>query len=115
MIKTYLKSYLYLFAIIILLTIILSLTNYFIPYDNTILLICIPTLSLFISSILLGKCCKQKAYLEGIKFSSGYLLLITIFKLLIHSEFNYKVIIIYILLLLSSIIGCMLGINLKKE
>lgn len=115
MIKTYLKSYLYLLIIILFLTIILSIINYFIPFDNTIFMICIPTIAMFSSCIILGKYCKQKAYIEGIKFSLVYLILMTIFKLIMHSEFNYKVIIIYFLLMFSSIIGSMLGINLKKE
>lgn len=115
MIKNYLKDYLILLSIIIILTIILSIINYFIPFDNTIELICIPAIAMFISCIMLGKCCKQKAFIEGIKFSSIYLITTTIIKLLIHSEFNYKVIILYFLILFTSIIGSMLGINLKKE
>ena len=115
MIKTYLKSYLYLLITIITLTIILSLINYFIPFNNTICLICILSISMLFSSIILGKNSKQKAYLEGLKFSGSFLLLITILKILISSEFNYKVIIIYFLTIFTSIIGSMLGINLKKE
>ena len=115
MIKNYLKSYLYLLLISIVLTFILSLIAYFIKLNNNLIILLTPSISTLISCIILGKKCKQKAYLEGLKFSSLYLLLISIIKLLLHSSFNYKVIITYLIIILSSIIGSMIGINLKKE
>lgn len=115
MIKVYFKSYGYLLGIILVLTIILSLLNYFIPFKVEILKIIIHILAMLLSAIMLGKSVKEKAYLEGIKFSSIYIVLITITKLLIKSSFSYKVIIMYIALLITSIIGAMIGINLKKE
>ena len=115
MIKKYLKSYLYLFSIIILLTIILSILNYFIPFKSNIFKIIIPIISIFISSIMLGKSTQEKAYLEGIKFSTLFLFIITIFRIIIKISFNYKTFIMYFVLIISSIIGSMLGINLKKE
>ena len=114
MIKKYLKSYLYLFGIIILSTLLLSILNYFIKLPTNTIKIIIPIISIFISSIILGKSSKEKAYLEGIKFVGIYLVFITIIKLLLKTSFNYKVIIIYIVLTISSIIGSMIGINLKK-
>ena len=115
MIKTYLKSYGYLLGIIIILTTILSLLNYFIPFKAETIKIIIPILAMLVAGIILGKNVREKAYLEGIKFSSIYIILVTIIKLLIKSSFNYKVIIMYVTLLITSIIGSMLGINLKKE
>ncbi len=115
MIKTYLKTYLYFFILVIILTIILSIINYIVSFNNSILKISIPPVSMFISSIFLGKATKQKAYLEGIKLSIIYLLFTSIFKIIINSPFTYKNIIIFILIIISSILGAMLGINLKKE
>ena len=115
MLKTYLKSYGYLFGIIIILTIILSIINYFINIPSNTIKIIIPILSLFVSSIILGKNVKTKAYLEGIKFSSLYLIFITILKFILKTEFNYKVIIMYIVLLITSVIGSMIGINIPKK
>lgn len=114
MLKNYLKSYLYLFGLILALTIILSILNYFIPFNNTIIKIIIPIISMLISSIILGKNSKEKAYIEGIKYSSVFIILITIFKLIIKSNFNYKVFILYFMYIFASIIGSMIGINLKK-
>lgn len=115
MIKTYLKSYGYLFGLIIILTVFLSIINYFIPFKNNIIKIIIPIISMLISSIVLGKSIKQNACLEGIKFSAVYILFTTMAKILLKTNFNYKIIIMFISLLLASIIGSMIGINLKKE
>ena len=115
MIKKYLKAYIYLFSGIIILTTLLSIISYLFNLPLSIFKIIIPIISIFISSIILGKNTKEKAYLESLKFSIFYLLLVSIFKIIIHSEFNYKTIIIYISLILSSIIASMLGINLKKD
>ena len=115
MIKTYLKSYGYLFGIIIILTIILSVLNYFIPFKAETIKLIIPIISMLISSIILGKNIKEKAYLEGIKFSSLYIIFTIIIKLLLKTNFNYKVVIMLIALLITSVIGSMIGINLKKE
>ena len=114
MLKNYIKSYGYLFGLIFILTLIISLLNYFIPFNSNILKIIIPIISIFISSIILGKSTKEKAYLEGIKFGGIFILIMTIFKIIIKSNFNYKTIIMYIVLLTSSIIGSMIGINIKK-
>ena len=115
MINTYLKRYGYLFGIIIILTIILSVLNYFIPFKAETIKLIIPIISMLISSIILGKNIKEKAYLEGIKFSSLYIIFTIIIKLLLKTNFNYKVVIMLIALLITSVIGSMIGINLKKE
>ena len=115
MIKNYLKSYLYLLGLIIILAIFLSILNYFIPFKANTIKIIIPIISMLISSIMLGKKTKEKAYLEGLKFSTIFIIIITIIKIIIKSNFNYKVIIMYVALLLTSLIGSMIGINLKKE
>lgn len=115
MFKTYLKCYGYLFSLIFILTLLLSIINYLFNTTTPIIKILIPIISIFISSIILGKNTKSKAYLEGIKFISIYLLLITILKFIFVPTLNYKIIIMYLVLIFSSIIGSMLGINLKKN
>ena len=114
MVKIYLKSYGYLFGLIIILSILLSIINYFINIPISVIKIIIPILSLFISSIILGRDVKKKGYIEGIKFSLIYLVLITILKLIFNSSFNLKVIIMYAIFIFTSILGAMIGINTKK-
>ena len=75
----------------------------------------IPIISIFISSIILGKVTKEKAYLEGLKFSTIYLIIISILKLILKLPFNYKTIIMYLVIIITSIIGLIIGINTKKK
>lgn len=115
MFKKYLKSYLYLLGLIIILTIIISVMNSLFSKNFTIIKIIIPIIAMLVSSIILGKNIKEKAYLEGLKFSAIYVIVITILKLVLKQALNYKVIIMYALLIFTGIIGSMIGINLKKK
>lgn len=115
MFKKYLKSYIYLFSSIIILTIILSITNYFINFPTKVIKVLIPIISIFISSIILGKNTKEKAYLEGIKFTSLYIILSIILSIILKNQFNPKLIVCLLLQFLTGTIGSMLGINLNKN
>lgn len=115
MIKNYLKSYGYLIILLLALTLITSIISYLFNISSNITKLIIPIISMFISAIILGKNIKEKGYLEGIKYSSLFLLLISIIKLIVKSNFNYKVIIMYIALIITSIIGASIGINLKRN
>jgi len=114
--KKYLTSYLYHFSIILISTIIFTIINYFTNYTNTIIKIIIPVLSLFISTIILGKKTNNMAYLEGIKFTTLYLIIMIIINyLILKNSFDFKIIIFYLLLLFTGTIGSMIGINLKRK
>ena len=115
MLKKYLKSYLYLFSSIIILTLILSLLNYFYTFPTKIIKLLIPIISILLSSIILGKNTKEKAYLEGLKFTSLYIILSLIISLITKNPFTIKLILSYLLLLLTGIIGSMIGIQLKNK
>ena len=114
MLKKYLKSYLYLFSSIIILTLILSLLNYFYTFPTKIIKLLIPIISILLSSIILGKNTKEKAYLEGLKFTSLYIILSLIISLISKNPFTIKLILSYLLFLITGIIGSMIGIQLKK-
>ena len=114
MLKKYLKSYLYLFSSIIILTLILSLLNYFYTFPTKIIKLLIPIISILLSSIILGKNTKEKAYLEGLKFTSLYIILSLIISLITKNPFTIKLILSYLLFLITGIIGSMIGIQLKK-
>ena len=115
MLKNYLKSYLYLFSSIIILTLLLSIINYFFTIPTKIIKLLIPIISILISSIIIGKNTKSKAYLEGLKFSSLYIILSILISILTKNPFTIRLILSYLLLLLSGIIGSMIGINLNKR
>ena len=113
--KKFLKSYAYLFGQIIIYTLIVSLINYFTKINMNLIKIIIPIISLLLSSIILGKN-SNKAYLEGIKFSIIYIIFIIIFSyLIIKIPFKIKNLLFYSILILTSMLGSMFGINLKNK
>lgn len=115
MFKTYLKCYGYLIISIIFMSLILSILSYLFNKEFIIIKNIIPYISLLISSIILGKNSNTKAYLEGIKFSIIYLIISFILNIIFKYNFNYKLIIYYMIILMSSITGATIGINIKKK
>ncbi len=115
MLKTYLKTYGYLLGLILISLIILSVINYFINIKSFIIKIVLPLISLLVSSIYLGKNSKESAYLEGLKFASSYLILTSIFKVIFKTAFSFKVVIMYLVIIFTCVIGSMIGINIKKS
>ena len=115
MVKIYLKSYAYLFGLILLFTIILSIINYFVVFPTKVIKILIPIISMLVATIILGKNTKSRAYLEGIKFASFYMILSIIISLITKNPFNFKLILSYLLILFTGVIGSMIGINFKKK
>lgn len=114
--KKFLKCYAYLFGQIIIYTLIISLINYFTKINMNLIKIIIPIISLLLSSIILGKNSNNKAYLEGIKFSIIYIIFIIIFSyLIIKIPFKIKKLLFYSILILTSMLGSMFGINLKNK
>lgn len=114
MLKVYLKCYGLLYGLIIILTFLLSILNYYTNNSFMIINLIIPTISILMSTIILGKKATNKAYIEGIKFSSIYII-ISIILNIIFKTFNIKIIIFNIILLFIGALGAMTGINLKRK
>ena len=107
----------YTIVLIIFLSIILTTLYYFNligPITNKFLKIFIPIISIFINSFILGRKTLNKGYLEGFKLS---LIFISIFLVssLITKSFSFKLILYYLIIIITSILGSMIGINTKKE
>lgn len=115
MFKIYLKSYLYLIISLLSLTIIFTIINYLIPTNTNILKLLITPISILISTTILGKSVSKKAYLEGIKFTSIYIIFSILIFILFKNKFNFLLIIIHLINLTIGIIGSMIGINLKNK
>lgn len=104
------------FIIILGSTLIITILNYFNIMNNktiSIIKFVIPMLSIIISSYRLGKSSDKKGYLEGLKFG-GIIILTFIILILLLDKLELKSIIYYGILLLTSIISSMIGINRKK-
>lgn len=117
-IKRYGKRLLFTMFSIIISLFTISLLYYFnliSPNINKILKIIIILANIFISSFILGKSTTSKGYLEGIKFALIIIPIFIIISLITSSPIKIKVLIYYIIIFITSILGSMIGINRKKE
>lgn len=118
-VKKYLKVYGLIIAIILISAIFLTILNYFNILNGNILKwikILIPIIAVLIGSIKIGKNTDKKGYLEGLKFGGIFIIFLIIFNFLAYdNDFNIMSIVFYFLILLSSTLGAMLGINKKNN
>ena len=116
MIKNYLFNILLYFIIILICSIVITVVHYFSIFNDNIiniLTIVLPIVAILVSSFRIGRCVSKKGYLEGLKFG-GIIIFITLIISLLSKNFNIKSIIFYIILLISSMLGSMVGITRKK-
>ena len=82
----------------------------------SIIEIIIPLFSLFLGGFYIGKKSQKKGWLEGLKLSGVFLIILILFQYLgLHIHFSVKTILFYILIIVSCIFGSMLGINKKAS
>lgn len=67
----------------------------------------------FINSFILGKASSKKGYLEGLKFSLVIITLLLVSTLLFAS-FKVKLLIYYLIISITAVLGSMIGISRKK-
>ena len=116
MIKNYLKYFGILLLSIIIPIFILTIFNYFEIINNTdVLKLIITLVSIFINSFYIGKNSKSKGYIEGLKFGIIFIIFISLFNLIFISDFKLKIIIYYILIIITSMVGSTIGINKKND
>lgn len=118
MIKNYLKYFGILLLSIIIPIFILTIFNYFKIFSNNIidtLKLIITLTSILINSFYLGKNSKSKGYIEGLKFGSLFIIFITLLNLILVNEFSLKILIYYLLIIITSMVGSTIGINKKND
>lgn len=116
MVKKILNSLLTFFIIIISGTLVITIFNYFNILGSNIISIMrliLPVIAMFISSYKLGKVSDKKGYLEGLKFGGIVILIFTILVILLD-KLELRSLIYYLILLLTSVMSSMIGINRKK-
>ena len=117
--KKIIKSLGFSIGILLGLTLIITILNYIGIIGTTIVdafSYITPFISLFIGGLLLGKESNNKGWLEGIKYGLICIVIFFIFNFLAFNQiFNTKSIILYIVTLIASILGGMIGINMKKN
>jgi len=111
-------SIIYILSFILILTFIFTLFNYIGILNNTainIIKIIIPIISMFIGGFVQGKKTGKKGWLEGLKLSLIFLVILTLFNYLgLKSYLSFKVIIYYLILIISTMFGSIIGVNKFK-
>lgn len=114
----YLKSLLYIFISILIFTLLISSLSYFnllgsaLKYFKLIAII----ISMLIGGIFLGKQSYSKGYLEGIKIGGIVIFILFLLSYLgFDKNINLETIIYYLIILISSIFGSIIGINKKSK
>lgn len=114
----YLKSLLYILISIIAFGLFITILNYFnIISTNTCKYFKIISIiiSFIIGGLYIGKRSSTKGYLEGLKISlSAIAILILLNYLGFDKSFSFKSIIFYIIIIISSVLGSITGINRRK-
>lgn len=104
---------------LLIFTFLLTTFSYFNIIGGTfvkVLKIIIPILSLFFGGFYLGKLASKKGWLEGIKLGGCITILLVLFNYLAFGHaLKIEESLYIVILLVSSILGSMLGINFKKE
>ena len=115
----YLKSFGLILLSILFLSILIGTLSYFnIVGTKSIKIfeIIATIISVLIGSIYLGKNSNQKGFLEGIKIGLFMIVFLFIFNFLAFDQgFNISNFFFYIIILMSAILGSILGINKKSS
>ncbi len=78
----------------------------------SVLEILTPLIALFIGGFSIGRKSKKKGWLEGLKLSGIFLVILILFQYLgLQSSFSLKNILFYVLIVASTVFGSMIGIN----
>lgn len=112
------KSSLISIIILLISLFIVTLLNYFNILSSSTLNVftyIIPFIAFFTGSLILGKKSNSKGFLEGIKFASIFIILFILINLILKLKFSTGTFIFYIIVLSSSIIGSIIGINRQKK
>lgn len=113
------KSFLYILISILILTFITTIFNYFEIFSYktiNILEIIIIIIAMFLGGYKLGQKSNKKGYIEGIKLGIIFSIFLVIFNYLaFDNPFKIKYLLFYIILITSSSLGSMVGINKKNN
>ena len=112
-------SFIYIIGSILILTFITTIFSYFNILNDkitSIIKIIIPVISMLIGGFYIGKRSSKKGFLEGLKLGAIFSIVLIIFNYLaFDNSFKFKYMLFYIILITSSILGSMIGINRKKQ
>ncbi len=104
---------------LIILILFTTILNYFNIIGSSLcntLKLLTPIISLFIGGFYIGRNSNQKGWLEGLKLSIIFLIILILFQYLaFDNKFEVKNILYYIIISISCVFGSIIGINKKRE
>jgi len=109
------RSFIYTLASFFILTILLTVLNYFNIFNSSIaniFKVINLIIAIFLGSFILGHRSMKKGWLEGLKYGLIFGVVLFLFNYLGLGKFN---IFVYLIVLITSVIGGMLGISFKKN
>ena len=112
----YLKGFLFFLVPFLVLTLLITILYYFDILNNQIIKyfkIVIAILSCLLGGFIIGRNSTSKGYLNGIKLSGIIIVTLLIFNLILGG-FKWYHLVYYLIILVTTTIGSMLGISLKK-
>jgi len=110
---------LYIIGIIFVATMLMTIFNYFNIITGTALtiskiLICV--ISLFVGGFVIGRRSSKKGWLEGLKLSLIFLIVLVLFNYLgLGNKPELKNLVYYLIIIISCIFGSIIGINKKID
>lgn len=111
----YIKSLIIFLSSIVTIPIFLTIFNLLKLKTNRIIIIIIGALLMFIIGLIIGKKSESKGYLNGLLLSVISILILLIISLIFRFPLNINTLIYYIVLILATVFGSMLGINKKTK
>lgn len=117
-IKKYMKPIITWIVLLFIYLFLLVILNYFqILKFNTIIKVnfIIMAVITFLFGLSIGRKTHKKGYLEGLKLGFIITLILLILNILFIRGFNLNILVYYLIIIVSSTFGSMIGINLKKR
>lgn len=111
----YIKSLIIFLSSIVTIPVFLTIFNLFKLKTNRIMIIIIGAILMFIIGLILGRKSESKGYLNGLLLSVISLLILVLVSLIFRFPLNINTLIYYIILVLTTVVGAMLGINKKSK
>ena len=114
----YLKTILFELIILISLTLVSTILYYFNIINssfNNIFKIITFIITFLISGIYIGRKSNKKYYIEGLKISVINVIVFLLLSIIFRNNFNIKQVIYYIILILITVLGSIIGGNIKKN
>ena len=116
--KKFGKILLLTFGSILILGLIISVLYHFDIISNNIyniLKLISVLVTLFINAILLGKNTDKYGLIEGLKLGAAFLLFMIVLKLITNNSFDIRTFIYSFIILLTTCVGAVIGINKKEK